>query len=368
VSGVFYPTEPTPELRPRILTNGAVIGLRTPMLRDAGALCALNATLVADGRGMVMGREDLGDVRTAAAQIGALRDAGDLQLVAFVGDTLLGTVDVRRIPVASLRHNGTLTMGVHPDHQGLGLGRILLHEAMLGAKSLGVRRLELACLAANHRARTLYESAGFVTQCVRHDFVRWPDGRLEDDISMVCDLTQPLTWVRPEQPSDAEPLARLHQAAFPTRAEASLVAGLRDQGAIALSRVRSVDGEAVAHALFSRMVHEPASGPPATLFALAPLAVHPQAQRQGHGTALLGACLQTLARVGIDGVVLLGDPAFYGRLGFIPADEVGLHWLPELPPGALQVYPLGSQGIQPGQIHYHPLIEGLDAPGDRGHP
>jgi putative acetyltransferase len=51
---------------------------------------------------------------------------------------------------------------------------------------------------------------------------------------------------------------------------------------------------------------------------LAPVAVLPERQRQGVGSALVEAGLAEARAAGIDIVFLLGEPEYYGRFGFEP--------------------------------------------------
>jgi putative acetyltransferase len=57
---------------------------------------------------------------------------------------------------------------------------------------------------------------------------------------------------------------------------------------------------------------------------LAPLGVRPDFQRRGVGAALVRAGLETCRRAGIGFVVVLGEPAYYGRFGFAAAAGWGL--------------------------------------------
>ena len=50
--------------------------------------------------------------------------------------------------------------------------------------------------------------------------------------------------------------------------------------------------------------------------ALAPLAVLPQRQRQGIGSALVREALKRLEEDRMDLVLVLGEPDYYGRFGF----------------------------------------------------
>lgn len=64
------------------------------------------------------------------------------------------------------------------------------------------------------------------------------------------------------------------------------------------------------------------------LLAVAPLSVAPRRQNRGVGTALMTELLARADAAGWPGVVLLGDPAYYGRFGFEPARTVGVVYEP----------------------------------------
>ncbi|MEA5465979.1 GNAT family N-acetyltransferase [Leptothoe sp. PORK10 BA2] len=53
-------------------------------------------------------------------------------------------------------------------------------------------------------------------------------------------------------------------------------------------------------------------------YLLAPLAVHPQFQKQGIGTGLVEAGMQHLLQLAVDIVFVYGSPQYYSRFGFDP--------------------------------------------------
>ncbi len=59
---------------------------------------------------------------------------------------------------------------------------------------------------------------------------------------------------------------------------------------------------------------------------VAPLSVAPARQRAGVGTALMSALLRETADRGWPVLLLLGDPVYYGRFGFVPAATHGIHY------------------------------------------
>ena len=95
---------------------------------------------------------------------------------------------------------------------------------------------------------------------------------------------------------------------------------------------------------------------------LTPLAVAPEYERHGIGSALVRAALKEADRRGEPLVVLEGSPRYYGRLGFSFAATHGIsidlpHWAPR---EAAQVYPLSSYDpIVRGRVEYPPEIAAL---------
>jgi putative acetyltransferase len=86
-----------------------------------------------------------------------------------------------------------------------------------------------------------------------------------------------------------------------------------------LSLLALEEGRAVGHILFTR-----ALVPKAKATILAPLSVHPDKQGQGVGKSLIDAGLRNLKSKDVGLVFVLGDPGYYARHGFEPAQRHGL--------------------------------------------
>jgi putative acetyltransferase len=123
--------------------------------------------------------------------------------------------------------------------------------------------------------------------------------------------------VRPETSADYEQIRHVNRLAFGQDEEARLVDALREGGFVQLSLVAEEGGQVVGHILFSDLPIVTDAGPaPAPALALAPMAVLPQFQNKGIGSALvrqgLAACRDLKHRI----VVVVGHPEFYPRFGF----------------------------------------------------
>jgi len=101
-------------------------------------------------------------------------------------------------------------------------------------------------------------------------------------------------------------------AAFGRTDEADLVRRLRAAEDVLFELTALEDEAVVGHILMSRLWADSA----ALYAALAPLSVAPERQRGGLGAALVQAGLDAARDVGCHGVLVLGDPAYYGRFGF----------------------------------------------------
>jgi putative acetyltransferase len=145
--------------------------------------------------------------------------------------------------------------------------------------------------------------------------------------------------IRAERPEDREAVHRLNQEAFGQPDEAELVDALRAAGdhvpELCLVAV-SEEGELIGHIFFSEARLD--SGP--AVLALAPMAVLPDRQRQGVGSALVRESLRRAAETDYPLVVVLGHPDYYPRFGFEPGAEHGVECPYEVPPEAWMVHRL----------------------------
>ncbi|EKN6243727.1 N-acetyltransferase [Yersinia enterocolitica] len=123
--------------------------------------------------------------------------------------------------------------------------------------------------------------------------------------------------IRVEIPVDAPGIDALLRKAFKGDDEAELVQQLREDGLLTLGIVATDDeGGVVGYAAFSPV---DVGGEDRQWVALAPLAVEEGLRRQGLAEKLVYEGLDSLNEFGYAAVVVLGDPAYYQRFGFVPA-------------------------------------------------
>lgn len=149
--------------------------------------------------------------------------------------------------------------------------------------------------------------------------------------------------VRAEKPEDIEAVHQVNIAAFGRSSEAGLVDRLRSVRPT-LSFVAVLSGQIVGHLFFSPVAIDNQSNN-SLVFGLAPLAVLPEFQKQGIGTALVEYGLKECDRFGCKAIVVLGDPDYYSRFGFIPAKNKGLKCEYTVPDEAFMVLELESGAL-----------------------
>jgi putative acetyltransferase len=124
-----------------------------------------------------------------------------------------------------------------------------------------------------------------------------------------------MTTIREELPEDRAAIRAVNDLAFGTPEEAVLVDRLRADGLVLASLVACEDGAVDGHILFSALAIETA-GRTIRGAALAPMAVRPERQRRGIGSALVRRGLEACRARGVEAVVVLGHPSYYPRFGF----------------------------------------------------
>lgn len=171
--------------------------------------------------------------------------------------------------------------------------------------------------------------------------------------------------IRRETPLDSSIIAEIYQLAFGRENEGNLVDSIRKSDSLRcckadryipeLSLVAELDGTVVGHILFSYI--DLVGQENWRVLGLAPIAVTPQFQNQGIGSALVQAGLAAAEAMGELLVIVLGHPQFYSRFGFEPSVGYGIESPWTVPEEVFMVKLLKcDRGDYRGKVIYPPVF------------
>ncbi len=162
--------------------------------------------------------------------------------------------------------------------------------------------------------------------------------------------------IRCETLLDYQKIAEVNNLAFGQENEAQLIEEIRRSNRYIpeLSLV-AVDNNIVGHIVFSYidLITEESAGKMLSVLSLAPIAVLPQFQKRGIGTALIQAGLEKADEMQEKMVLVLGYPSFYNRFGFVSSVIYEIEFPFEVPADFFMVKPLKNyQPEYKGKIVY----------------
>jgi len=160
--------------------------------------------------------------------------------------------------------------------------------------------------------------------------------------------------IEPERPDDVEAIRDVVRRAFhDQQSVAGMVELIRGslQYVPELALVARIGSEVVGFVMLSHADVVEASGRRHDVLTLSPLAVAPERERQGIGSALVRAALAAADACGAGIVTLEGSPIYYRRFGFRfgPDFDITIDLPDWAPAEAAQVFTLGA---------YDPTVRG----------
>jgi putative acetyltransferase len=158
--------------------------------------------------------------------------------------------------------------------------------------------------------------------------------------------------IRAERPVEYRIVDMIHETAFGGKSEADVVRAIRQSAGYRpeWSLIFEESGQIAGHVLLSYVGLESDDRNMRQIVVLAPLAVLPEKQCRGVGSALVRHGTAVLESFSEPLVVVRGDLAYYGQFGFQPSVEIGIrppfhvaanHYLAKL----LRVYGADYRGI-----------------------
>jgi putative acetyltransferase len=152
--------------------------------------------------------------------------------------------------------------------------------------------------------------------------------------------------IRQERPGDEKGVFEANFRAFGRDTESKVIDLLRINCPERTSLVAEDGGKITGHILFTPAWIASEQNTVAGM-GLAPLAVDPECQRKGIGSALVEAGLAELRTAGVPFLVVVGHPGYYSRFGFERASKYGIRCeYDSVPDAAFMILVFQPQAIQ----------------------
>jgi putative acetyltransferase len=160
--------------------------------------------------------------------------------------------------------------------------------------------------------------------------------------------------VRPEAANDQAAIYNLTKLAFAGKRysdgnEQDLIDALRTAGALEVSLVAEQDGQIIGHVALSPAIAQDGSQ---GWYALGPISVTPECQRQGIGGLLIRESMARLLELKAAGCVLIGDTRYYLRHGFVPRPDLA----PTSEPAEHYMIRSLTEKIPATSVSFHPVF------------
>lgn len=275
----------------------------------------------------------------SADEHGRARDQG-LALIAEIGERAIGFV--LSIPVDGRAH--ILEIAVASGHPGRGCGRALIAAAEDWAARKGFHEITLTTFRdvawnAPFYARLGYDAfevgsdrpelGPLIAEVMAAGIHRTPRVAMRKELSGKFGLGSSIDF-RQEWAGEFREIHELVRDAFQTAHyaegdEQDFVDAQRNAESYLpeLALVLENDGRLIAHIMLTQGAISTTTGPYPILL-LACVAVDAEHRNRGIGTAFIEAALQRACNLGHSAVILVGDPAYYRRLGFVPSIQFGI--------------------------------------------
>jgi ribosomal protein S18 acetylase RimI-like enzyme len=162
-----------------------MIRIRRAQREDAPALFEIQSAVTKVPGRLVLRPHEVHKETIEAKVLSLSADSAGVYLVAEQEATVIGFGSLQRYAFEAIAHIVELSLAVHPSAHRRGVGRALMNELILWAKTqASVEKIELRVRATNEPAITLYRSLGFVEEGRFVRRIKLTSGTYLDDVAM----------------------------------------------------------------------------------------------------------------------------------------------------------------------------------------
>lgn len=159
--------------------------------------------------------------------------------------------------------------------------------------------------------------------------------------------------LRPETPSDYDQVENLVREAFwnvhsPGCEEHYLMHIMRNAPAFVreLDWIAEYEGKIAGQIAYTKMKIAKDNGTYCDVLCFGPISVLPEFQAKGIGGKLIRHTQNLARQLGYRAILIFGDPAYYSRFGFVPAEQFDIGTEDHAYADALQAYELYENALQ----------------------
>ncbi|XZF15029.1 N-acetyltransferase family protein [Chitinophagaceae bacterium MMS25-I14] len=170
--------------------NGDKIIIRRPHEADAAGIISYAKLLFAATDQVLTTLEEYTiTLEQEKAWINNGAQPGSIILIAEYNNEVIGLLNFSVGLKKKNAHAGEFGVSVHPDYQGMGIGRALIETLLEWAKENPlVEKVYLQVFSTNHRAINLYKDLGFIEEGRFIKAVKQPSGEYVDLFQMYVEV------------------------------------------------------------------------------------------------------------------------------------------------------------------------------------
>ena len=161
--------------------NGETIILRPVDEKDAQDIIKHVETIVKAGR--YLQKEEPRSLEEEKNFIHETRLKGNMYTAVERKGKVVGIARVLKGELEMKKHTGIFRTWIHPDSQGLGIGKQVMNYTLRWGRNNNLHKLWLTVFSGNEKAVLVYEKSGFIIEG-RQKNQAIIDGKFEDEIFM----------------------------------------------------------------------------------------------------------------------------------------------------------------------------------------
>jgi RimJ/RimL family protein N-acetyltransferase len=144
------------------LKNGETIFLRPVEEKDADDIIKHVATIVKAGR--YIQKEEPRTLEEEIQFIQETKKEENMYIAVERDRKVVGIARVLKGELQMKKHTGIFRTWIHPDSQGLGIGKQVMNYTLRWGQANNLHKLWLTVFSGNEKAVLVYEKAGFITE------------------------------------------------------------------------------------------------------------------------------------------------------------------------------------------------------------